>query len=117
MENMIEEMARQNDRVIGLCVVLLVVVIGLAWMYCTAFSNRQKEIAKKTIAKAETKIRQQCKDEIRHEGARHFVEKYYLIKELKETKAQLQAATKELSELRELANACTPTGVRIARKK
>lgn len=117
MENMIEEMARQNDRVIGLCVVLLVVVIGLAWMYCMAYTNRQKEITKKTVAKAEAKIRQQCKDEIRHAGAMHLVEKFDLAKELRDTKAQLQQATKELTELRELANACTPTGVRIARKK
>lgn len=117
MENMIEELTKQNDRVIGLCIILLVVVIGLAWAYCVAYSNRQREIAKRTVAKAEMKFRAQCKDELKHAGAMHLVEKFDLMKELRETKAELMKATKELTELRELAEACSPNGVRIARKK
>lgn len=98
----IEEALMANDKVIGACVLVLVILSFVAWAFIVRRERRVKKLIRRAVAKAQKEALSQCHDK----ALDNFMHWMDCRIELKKTKAELQELRKKYDLLYQAAEGC-----------
>lgn len=98
----IEEALMANDKVIGACVLVFVILSFVAWALIVRRERRVKKLIRRAVEKAEAKAR----DEFHDKSLENFMRWMDCRIELKRTKAELHELRKKYDLLYQAAEGC-----------
>lgn len=98
----IEEALMANDKVIGACVLVLVILSFVAWALIVRRERRVKKMIRRAVAKAQKEALSQCHDK----ALDNFMHWMDCRIELKKTQAELQELRRKYNTLHAAAEGC-----------
>ena len=98
----IEEALMANDKVIGVCVLVLVILSFVAWALIVRRERRVKKLIRRAVAKAKKEALSQCHDK----ALDNFMHWMDCRIELKKTQAELQELRRKYNTLHAAAEGC-----------
>ena len=98
----IEEALMANDKVIGVCVLVLVILSFVAWALIVRWKRRVKKLIRRAVAKAQKEALSQCHDK----ALDNFMHWMDCRIELKKTQAELQELRRKYNTLHAAAEGC-----------
>jgi hypothetical protein len=98
----IEEALMANDKVIGACVLVFVILSFVAWAFIVRRERRVKKLIRRAVAKAQKEALSQCHDK----ALDNFMHWMDCRIELKKTQAELQEIRRKYNTLHAAAEGC-----------
>ena len=98
----IEEALMANDKVIGACVLVFVILSFVAWALIVRRERRVKKLIRRAVAKAKKEALSQCHDK----ALDNFMHWMDCRIELKKTQAELQELRRKYNTLHAAAEGC-----------
>ena len=98
----IEEALMANDKVIGACVLVFVILSFVAWAFIVRRERRVKKLIRRAVAKAQKEALSQCHDK----ALDNFMHWMDCRIELKKTQAELQELRRKYNTLHAAAEGC-----------
>ena len=98
----IEEALMANDKVIGACVLVFVILSFVAWALIVRRERRVKKLIRRAVAKAQKEALSQCHDK----ALDNFMHWMDCRIELKKTQAELQELRRKYNTLHAAAEGC-----------
>ena len=96
----IEEAIQANNKVIGICFMLLVLLSFVAWVVTIRRERRVKKLIRRAVAKAEARAREETREECHEKALDNFIHWMETLRELRKTRGELQAARDEAADIR-----------------
>lgn len=88
----VEQAIRSTDRVIGICVLIMVAVLFLGWLYCGALKKQLRKSTAKKVAKAVADERAKLEAEQKARGTAQFIQYCSLKNEIRHLTSDLDEA-------------------------
>lgn len=111
----IEEAIQTNNKVIGICFMVLVLLSFVAWVVTIRRERRVKKLIRRAVTKAEARTREETAAQCHEKALENFMHWMDCRIELKKTKAELQELRRKYNTLHAAAEGCP--GVTAAKIK
>lgn len=108
MNNMItiDEAIQANNRVIGICFMVFILVSIIAWVATIRRERRMRQRIQRAVTKAETRTRERTQEECHEKALENFIRWMEALRELRKTKAELDQLRRKYNLLYQAAEGC-----------